>query len=200
MGCLECAPRRMYQSHLITACLLSKQRRLLAADECDEAMEDLKETRRRVSALARPPPGHVPLAARLRAAASATVSGLLWALRFLLGLPGRLACFYRLPRAERRATYARGWAVVKKEAKHYWVGTKLLGKDVRIASRLCGQILGGRQLTRRERQQLTRTTADIFRLVPMLVFVVVPFMELLLPVRATAAGGLEPSTREGYSV
>lgn len=35
---------------------------------------------------------------------------------------------------------------------------------------------------RRERAQLTRTAADLFRLVPMLVFVVIPFMELLLPV------------------
>lgn len=34
----------------------------------------------------------------------------------------------------------------------------------------------------RERAQLTRTSADLFRLVPMLVFVVIPFMELLLPV------------------
>lgn len=34
----------------------------------------------------------------------------------------------------------------------------------------------------RERAQLTRTAADLFRLVPMLVFVVIPFMELLLPV------------------
>ena len=35
---------------------------------------------------------------------------------------------------------------------------------------------------RRERRQLTRTTADVFRLVPFAVFVLVPFMELLLPV------------------
>lgn len=39
---------------------------------------------------------------------------------------------------------------------------------------------------RRERAQLTRTAADLFRLVPMLVFVVIPFMELLLPVRLAA--------------
>jgi hypothetical protein len=30
------------------------------AEECDEALEDLAETRRRVSALRRPPPGHTP--------------------------------------------------------------------------------------------------------------------------------------------
>lgn len=87
-----------------------------------------------------------------------------------------------LPRAERKATYAHWWHIIKKEAKHYWVGTKLLGKDVSIAWRLIKRVLQGNTLTRRERQQLTRTTADIFRLVPMLVFVVIPFMELLLPV------------------
>jgi LETM1 and EF-hand domain-containing protein 1 len=46
----------------------------------------------------------------------------------------------------------------------------------------------------RERQQLTRTTADIFRLVPMLVFVLVPFMELLLPVALKLFPNMLPST------
>ena len=35
-------------------------------------------------------------------------------------------------------------------------------------------------LTRRERNQLIRTTMDMFRLVPFAIFVIVPFMELLL--------------------
>lgn len=46
---------------------------------------------------------------------------------------------------------------------------------------------------RRERAQLTRTAADLFRLVPMLVFVVIPFMELLLPVGRPAPHGAEAS-------
>lgn len=45
---------------------------------------------------------------------------------------------------------------------------------------------GPPRLRRRERAQLTRTSADLFRLVPMLVFVVIPFMELLLPVGCPA--------------
>ena len=36
--------------------------------------------------------------------------------------PCRIARFYMQPRATRRAAYARWWGVVKKEAKHYWVG------------------------------------------------------------------------------
>ena len=49
---------------------------------------------------------------------------------------------------------------------------------------------------RRERKQLTRTTADVFRLVPMLVFLVVPFMELLLPVALRLFPNMLPSTFE----
>jgi hypothetical protein len=34
----------------------------------------------------------------------------------------RIVRFYMLPRAERKATYAGWWSIIKKEAKHYWVG------------------------------------------------------------------------------
>ena len=37
-------------------------------------------------------------------------------------------------------------------------------------------------MTRRESRQLTRTVGDLFRLVPFLAFVIIPFMEFLLPV------------------
>ena len=52
------------------------------------------------------------------------------------------------------------------------MGTKLLGLEVRIASRIAWKAARGKQLTRRERAQLTRTTADLFRLVPMVVIIV----------------------------
>ena len=42
--------------------------------------------------------------------------------------------------------------------------------------------------------QLVRTTADLFRLVPFSVFVIVPFMEFLLPVALKLFPGLLPST------
>ena len=44
--------------------------------------------------------------------------------------------------------------------------------------------------------KLTRTTADVFRLVPMSVFVIVPFMELLLPVALKIFPNMLPSTFE----
>jgi hypothetical protein len=118
------------------------------AEECDEAMEDLEKTQRRVSALRSPPPGHVPLTARARAAASATAKFASATAAFLAAVPGAVARFAARPRAERRAAYRRWWCVVKREAKHYWVGTKLLGKDVRIASRLVSKVLSGKALSR----------------------------------------------------
>lgn len=93
------------------------------------------------------------------------------------------------------ATKISGW---KKafwvELQHYWVGTKLLWADVKICSRLLLKLAGGKSLSRRERQQLTRTTADIFRLVPFAVFIIVPFMEFLLPVALKLFPNMLPST------
>ncbi|KAL9233534.1 hypothetical protein vseg_008518 [Gypsophila vaccaria] len=79
-------------------------------------------------------------------------------------------------------------------AQHYWLGTKLLWADVRICSRLLVKLANGKSLSRRERQQLTRTTADIFRLVPVAVFIIVPFMEFLLPVFLKLFPNMLPST------
>jgi len=47
------------------------------------------------------------------------------------------------------------WASVKKEASHYWHGTKLLGKEIRISARIQGRLLAGKKLTRRERRQVS---------------------------------------------
>ncbi|PWA60951.1 LETM1-like, EF-hand domain pair [Artemisia annua] len=82
----------------------------------------------------------------------------------------------------------------KTTLQHYWLGARLLWADVRISSRLLLKLTTGRTLTRRERQQLTRTTADIFRLVPFAVFIIVPFMEFLLPVFLKLFPNMLPST------
>ena len=88
------------------------------------------------------------------------------------------------------------WKFVKHEAHHYWVGTKLLAIDLRIASGLGLKAMRGNTLTRRERRQLTRTTSDIFRLVPFSIFVLVPFMEFLLPFALRLFPNMLPSTFE----
>ncbi|WWC86410.1 uncharacterized protein L201_001286 [Kwoniella dendrophila CBS 6074] len=92
---------------------------------------------------------------------------------------------------------ARIWATVKKEAAHYWAGTKLLGQEIKISSKLQWKVLNGGTLTRRERRQLRRTTTDLLRLLPFSVFVIVPFMELLLPVALKLFPNMLPSTFEG---
>lgn len=82
----------------------------------------------------------------------------------------------------------------KSTLQHYWLGIKLLWVDVRISLRLLLKLASGKSLSRRERQQLTRTTADIFRLVPFAVFIIVPFMEFLLPVFLKLFPNMLPST------
>ncbi|TFK29884.1 MRS7 family protein [Coprinopsis marcescibilis] len=90
----------------------------------------------------------------------------------------------------------RVWKKVKHEAQHYWHGSKLLVSEVKISSKLQWKILHGDTLTRRERRQLKRTTTDLLRLVPFAVFVIVPFMELLLPVALKLFPTMLPSTFE----
>ena len=89
------------------------------------------------------------------------------------------------------------WQKVKKEANHYWDGTKLLGKEIRISFRLALKMAAGYELSRRESRQLKRTTQDLIRLVPFSVFVIVPFAELLLPVALKLFPNMLPSTYEG---
>lgn len=56
--------------------------------------------------------------------------------------------------------------------------------------------MSGRSLTRREHRQLVRTSTDMFRLVPFAFFVVVPFMEFLLPIALRVFPNMLPSTFE----
>ena len=44
--------------------------------------------------------------------------------------------------------------------------------------------------------QLVRTTGDLFRLLPFSIFIIIPFMELLLPVALKLFPGMLPSTFE----
>ncbi|KAK2837837.1 hypothetical protein Q5P01_015049 [Channa striata] len=98
-------------------------------------------------------------------------------------------------------------AVVKKslyqrivdELKHYYNGFRLLGIDINIAGRMVWRLLHGQVLTRRERRRLMRTCADLFRLVPFMVFIIVPFMEFLLPVFLKLFPEMLPSTFETES-
>ena len=86
------------------------------------------------------------------------------------------------------------WEKVVAEAKHYYSGFKLLFLDVKVSSQIIWKIAQGKTLSRRENRQLVRTVSDLFRLVPFSVFIIVPFMELLLPVALKLFPGMLPST------
>ncbi|OJJ99384.1 hypothetical protein ASPACDRAFT_120755 [Aspergillus aculeatus ATCC 16872] len=86
---------------------------------------------------------------------------------------------------------------IKKEAQHYWDGTKLLATEVKISSRLALKMAAGYELSRREHRQLRRTVSDLGRLVPFSMFVIIPFAELLLPVALKLFPNMLPSTYEG---
>uniref|UniRef100_A0A1B6CH06 Mitochondrial proton/calcium exchanger protein n=1 Tax=Clastoptera arizonana TaxID=38151 RepID=A0A1B6CH06_9HEMI len=77
---------------------------------------------------------------------------------------------------------------------HYYHGFRLLSIDIRISTGLVWRILNGKTLTRREYKLLIRTVGDMFRLVPFSVFIIVPFMELLLPLFIKFFPGMLPST------
>lgn len=86
------------------------------------------------------------------------------------------------------------WVRFVDEVKHYYSGFKLLFLDVKICSKIVFKLTRGGTLTRRENKQLVRTVSDLFRLVPFSVFVIVPFMEVLLPVALKLFPGMLPST------
>ncbi|CAL9686746.1 unnamed protein product [Knipowitschia caucasica] len=85
------------------------------------------------------------------------------------------------------------------EVKHYYHGFRLLWVDTTIAGRMLWTVLNGHPLSRRERRQFLRTCADVFRLLPFLVFIIVPFMEFLLPVALKLFPNMLPSTFETQS-
>lgn len=80
------------------------------------------------------------------------------------------------------------------EIVHYYHGFRLLFIDAKISSGLVWRILNGKTLSRREYRLLTRTVGDLFRLVPFSVFIIVPFMEFLLPFFIKFFPGMLPST------
>jgi len=86
------------------------------------------------------------------------------------------------------------WKHIKEEAYHYWIGFKLMGKNIATATSILLTALDGKRLTRRERRMLRRTAVDIFRLVPFSIFIIIPFMEFLLPVALRLFPNMLPSS------
>jgi len=151
-------------------------------EECDQAVEGLSTAKAKAKAK------QVPESLK----ASQSVIQKFWAR--LLGIGPALRAIASMSRADWAAKLKHWKDEFVSTLQHYWLGTKLLWADVRISSRLLVKLAGGKGLSRRERRQLTRTTADIFRLVPFAVFIIVPFMEFLLPVFLKLFPNMLPST------
>jgi LETM1 and EF-hand domain-containing protein 1 len=94
----------------------------------------------------------------------------------------------------KKSWLARTWETIKHEAHHYWVGTKLLGSEIGMCIRIIRQVLDGQELTRRELRQLRTTASDVLKAVPFSIFIIVPFMELALPLALWLFPGMLPST------
>uniref|UniRef100_A0A915CY49 Letm1 RBD domain-containing protein n=1 Tax=Ditylenchus dipsaci TaxID=166011 RepID=A0A915CY49_9BILA len=83
---------------------------------------------------------------------------------------------------------------VVNELKHYYHGFRLLALETRLSMKYLWRLARGTTLTRRERQQLVRTVSDLLRLLPFSFFIIVPFMELALPIFLKFFPGMLPST------
>ncbi|XP_030540700.1 mitochondrial proton/calcium exchanger protein [Rhodamnia argentea] len=160
----------------------AKQVKEASPEECDEAVEGLSTAKAKAKAkqMLEPQKSDEPLLKRM------------WAT--LLGIGPALRAIASMSREDWAKKLIHWKDEFISTLQHYWLGTKLLWADVRISSRLLIKLANGKGLSRRERQQLTRTTADIFRLVPVAVFIIVPFMEFLLPVFLKLFPNMLPST------
>ncbi|MED6130997.1 hypothetical protein PIB30_005951 [Stylosanthes scabra] len=161
---------------------VSRKRKVASPEECDQAVEGLTTAKAKAKAKRQ----------MESQKDSQSILQRVWAT--FLGIGPALKAVASMSREDWAKKLAHWKTEFVSTLQHYWLGFKLLWVDVRISSRLLLKLAGGKSLTRRERQQLTRTTADIFRLVPFAVFIIVPFMEFLLPVFLKLFPNMLPST------
>lgn len=162
--------------------LVAKKRKEASPEECDQAVEGLSTAKAKAKAR------------RLQESQSIVATSLQRAWAIVIGIGPALRAVASMSREDWAKKLVHWKEEFVSTLQHYWLGFKLLWADVRISSRLLQKLAGGKNLSRRERQQLTRTTADIFRLVPFAVFIIVPFMEFLLPVFLKLFPNMLPST------
>ncbi|KAL1806242.1 hypothetical protein ACET3Z_029310 [Daucus carota] len=162
--------------------LVAKKRKEASAEDCDQAVEGLSTAKAKAKAK------------RLQESQNVAITILRKVWTTILGIGPALRAVASMSREDWAKKLVHWKNEFVSTLQHYWLGIKLLGADVRISSRLLVKLARGKSLSRRERQQLTRTTADIFRLVPVAIFIIVPFMEFLLPVFLKLFPNMLPST------
>lgn len=82
------------------------------------------------------------------------------------------------------------------ELRHYYHGFRLLFIAIRISTSLTFKVIRGESLTRREHRLLVATIGDVFRIIPFIVFIAVPFLEFTLPLFIKIFPNMLPSTFE----
>lgn len=70
---------------------------------------------------------------------------------------------------------------IKNSLKHVWVCMKVFGSDMKMGTKLAVRKLKGYELTRRENKRLSQAFADLIKMVPFSLFIIVPFLEFTLP-------------------
>ncbi|XP_048324885.2 uncharacterized protein LOC107410664 [Ziziphus jujuba] len=161
---------------------VSAQKKEPSPEECDQAVEGLSTVKAKAKAK------------QIQESEKDAKSFMITIWSKLLGIGPALKAVASMSREDWAKKFSHWKDEFKSTMQHYWLGTKLLWADIRISSRLLLKLASGKSLSRREKQQLTRTTADIFRLVPFAVFIIVPFMEFLLPVFLKLFPNMLPST------
>ena len=110
-----------------------KQKKVVPdAEQCDSALEDYQQLKSRLDNIKKP--------AALRPwnpmdLLRVTGNILLATGRFTMAVPGYTRDFMKMPKDEWAKKKSEMWKTVKHEAHHYWVGTKLLGYEIKISAR-----------------------------------------------------------------
>ena len=77
------------------------------------------------------------------------------------------------------------------QPKLEWVRPKT--RKLEMHAHLIARILQGRSISRRERSLLQRVITDLFRLIPFSFFIIIPAMEIFLPVAIWLFPNMVPS-------
>lgn len=83
---------------------------------------------------------------------------------------------------------------VKEEFHRIVNGSKLLGRNTKTTAMLFHGMTKGNTLTRREKTLMITTVADLIRMVPFIVILIIPFAEFALPVLLKLFPNMLPST------
>lgn len=101
----------------------------------------------------------------------------------------------KLPQKEVKKKKSIGTRIMD-ELRHYYHGFRLFFIEIKISTALVFSLVRGHQLTRREHKLLVTTIGDLFRMVPFIVFIAVPFLEFTLPLFIKLFPNMLPSTFE----